>query len=465
MQLHMLYTVSLPFSDSALLRFPCSSFVHRTDGLFGFGVSINPDALEANSRVDCRIFLCDLLNNQVVMQNVMLPYQELLRLQMIYDDKQATWILASDARIQMDPLQPTRRVVDLYEILPTGETDWRHLLRIAGSPKTFEERGFIALWQKGGHSLGLMHGYSLGGGPSTAAYWMQWSAPHIPWQKKIGEGLFFRFYGFDETFLLFTCAYQSKLQQWQWKIAAYAPDGSRLSQKLVRGVAYPTRQEPWYYAADDFHKWLEPTLCVTAGPSNQAKPTCVAALFLKDQPKKPLEKQQDFAEALHPLPAALGGLYWIDDHGKIGAYEPCLLGNEISMCLCGEKVIGTDLLEKQRRLWSWSPLEKGTLAIQSTFPQQVQRVTLIAGDEKDQQQEPSFWCVEEYAEGLRITLWSSSTMQMQQEIWVDGMTLLARRPESSLEWQASGLAAYQRMLLIAGLNREKHLQVVKIQPE
>lgn len=466
MQLHILYTLPLLFPDSSTIRLPCSPFVHGSDGIFGFGVSIKPDALELDSRVDCLFLLCDVRNNQVVMHRTPLPYRYLSHLQVIYDDKHATWIVAIDAGIQDDPMQPTRGVVDLYEIPSNSAHGWLHILRVAGSQTTFEERRLITLWQKGRNFLGLVQGYSLGSG-ITAAYWMQWRSTHIAWHKKIGQGLIFRPYVFDDTFLLFICAYQRKNCQWQWNIASYRTDGSRLSQKRVQGVVYPSRQDEWYYATSDFEEWLRATLFLTSGPYDQvkARSTCVVALFLKDQPEKAISKRVRLAPSGQAVPPSLGGLYWIDQQGKILKYEPGPLGDEICMCLCGEKIIGTDLLDRQRRLWFWSPLYKGTLETYATFPQDVQRVTVVAMDTKDQKHGQYFWCVEEYAEGMRIALWSSSNVQIRQQIWIDGMALLVRHSESSLDVQPGGLVAYQDTLLIVGVNREKHLQVLQIHQE
>ncbi|MBA2395054.1 MAG: hypothetical protein H0V70_20180 [Ktedonobacteraceae bacterium] len=117
-------------------------------------------------------------------------------------------------------------------------------------------------------------------------------------------------------------------------------------------------------------------------------------------------------------------------------------------------------MEGQRRLWSWSPLNGSGCVMKTTLSRDTERVTLISMESKQKETVTSFWCIEEYAQGMRISLWNAETYREMQYEWL---------PELRLRDHLSGpgnyrepcAVAYQETLLLVGMTQERRFQILQ----
>ncbi len=177
---------------------------------------------------------------------------------------------------------------------------------------------------------------------------------------------------------------------------------------------------------------------------------------------RPRGKKAGLPKVDHGLPPVQGGLYWVDQEGHILRHESSLLGEQISMCLCGEMIVGTDLLDSQRRLWSWSPVEAMQRRIRVMLAPDAERVTLVAMAGNQHEAASSFWCVEEYDQGMRVSLWETKTFEIVQSSWVAGLRL-ADHLSGPGSYREPCAVAYQETLLVVGITQERRFQIIQFQ--
>lgn len=120
--------------------------------------------------------------------------------------------------------------------------------------------------------------------------------------------------------------------------------------------------------------------------------------------------------------------------------------------------MGTDLLEGQRRLWSWSLMDGTELMIKATFSADAERVTLVGVEEQQQAATSSFWCIEEYTQGTRVSLWNTETYQEGHYDWLEGFWL-GDHLSGPGDYREPCAIAYQEMLLIVGITQERRFQI------
>jgi hypothetical protein len=191
--------------------------------------------------------------------------------------------------------------------------------------------------------------------------------------------------------------------------------------------------------------------------------TCVAALQLRDQPEKVsiFKSRSRILYAKEPLPEVQGGLFCIDPLGQILAQQECLLGESLRMCLCGDMVMGVDLMEGAWRLWSWSPVTTNTFEIQMNLQLDAKRVTLVPVESYDQYATPALWLIAENADGIQVSLWVGPDWQSIRHHQVEHIRLPNRRAQAQLEHEPGGIAAYQDFLLVMVIDRDYRLQLLR----
>ncbi len=131
-----------------------------------------------------------------------------------------------------------------------------------------------------------------------------------------------------------------------------------------------------------------------------------------------------------------------------------------SFCVCGEQVIGIERRNDNLRLWSWLFRTEEMPYMHLQFPSNVTRVRVIAMESDAQR----FWCVEEYAGRLKVTLRESHTCQEEATLWCEGVrlprTISEPYPNSTM---AEVVLAYQDRLLLLGVDTDLRINILQIQ--
>jgi hypothetical protein len=468
--LHKIIICTTTFSFAHYLTFPqykppISFLKQGPNGIFGICMSTTSESENLDHyAIPCFFLRIDLNIGEVVEYTTIFPYRNLDTLNVRYDALNKVWVVVPNALIWEEQDLHHRTVLDLYEIPSETHKPWLRLLRLE---EPYNESNYLITFWQDEISSPLVFAEQRGddGLSDRRLYWTQWRSSILTKSVErhlFGKCFFVVPYRFDETLLLFTGEYQRRSGHWRFRIGTYDNHGTRLSSKLVPHVSFPNRHTG-YYIASDLWDWLWPTIHIIQGPSfgTERRPTCVAVLLFKEQLElSPAWNKGRLPKIEHGLPPVQGGLYWIDTHGHILQHESSLLGEQISLCRCGETIVGTDLSEGQRWLWSWSPLDGSERVIKMTLSIDTERVTLISMEQKQKETATSFWCIEEYAQGIRVSLWDAETYREMQYEWLPELGLCDHLsgPGNYREPCAVG---YQDTLLIVGITPERRFQILQ----
>jgi hypothetical protein len=278
-----------------------------------------------------------------------------------------------------------------------------------------QEKALVTFWQQSDSFPLLFSVPDVAIMYDAELYWTQWKplplADKSPYQY-LGTAYKWLTYRQTEGLLLFTfhCQYDEVLDtvsrfhrhgpgHWHIDVAAYTNGGILLHQETLPDVTFPI--EDLKLASNDLFHWLSLHMSAIIGPTYgpEGISTCVAALILEDKPGflgawKP--------KGEHVVQKPQGGLYCVDMHGHLLEHDGSLSGEQISFCVCGEKVIGTHLFGGQRPLWSWFPFGKSERKHHVFLSPDIQRVTVIVPDKQKDQEISWFWCIEEHVQGIRV---------------------------------------------------------------
>jgi hypothetical protein len=453
MQLLNTYTFSL---RPPLRRPLCTSLQKGSGGIVAFAIKALTDSLVHGN---VSFFQIEVPTGTVQHSSTSsLLSGRINNVQLYYDLFEKDWIIAAEGGESLG----------VYKVSPTGiNQPWEQLRLVESKKVGFGNKTLVAFWQQEQQYPLVFYVTDVGEVSDSRLYWTQWKSNNQGMQSP------FHLLGYCDTVvpflteegcLLFLC--QRLFQQlfgktalrrgpgdWSITVAAYRSDGTLMHQTALSEISFPIRniQLP----EEDFFAWLRVSMSVTVGPKAglDDSQTCVAALMLSDT-------QSNLAGQ-----TSKGGLYWIDAQGHVIGQERNLPGEHICLCLCGEEVIGTDLFEGRYRIWRWSPLAGTERQVEAYLSPRVIRATIAAAEDYDSKElSESFWCIEEYLEGVNVSLWASKPIQKLEKIWIEGITLLDEVTASyTRERKPKGIVAYHDILLFLGIDKEQQLKLLHIQ--
>lgn len=480
MQAETLYVSSFVLPDYENLEIlPSSHFHMGPEGIFGFSICLDPYSDgDKNRDVPCYLLICDIHRQHVDEYYKPVSYLTCYDLHIGYDHNNNVWIAVvsgADMTLFEKPDRARSTTSDFYEIDAADYTSWQRITSfqtflidiiddIYGPMQMIEDDGkFVhAFWQQKESFPLIMVGSTSDFLTPDVIYLTQWRSREPNNRYTLGCGFRWETYRFDDALVLCTCYCPEEMLQWQIEVSAFDLQGNQFAETILPNVSFPSQREK-YWVADDLGDWLHPIIQIIPGPLHGPTqiPTCVAALQLRDQPEKTWLKQSRYVE--NGLPKSQGGLYCIDRAGQIVQQELSPLGDDLSMCLCGENVVGADRIDGTWRLWFWSPRNEPKTVVPQTFlAQDTLRIKLVPIDAYDQHARPYFWCVEESAADLRVSLWDAHRFQVIHHSRVKGIKLPLKRMESRIH-EPHTIAAYHDKLLILGIDRERHLQLLQFQ--
>jgi hypothetical protein len=447
MHITMKYTFPLlpPISNPL-----CTSFMPGAEGTFGFVIKGLPDPVSEHGIFS--LFQLNALSGNVSQHSTALAPGHINHLHLCYDSSNGIWVLG---------VEGYQESLVFYEIQPGINQPWRQLSSIERADMGLGDKFIVILWQYDQHYPLVFAMRDIVEVSDSPLYWTSWR----PLQQ--GEGSRYRMLGYCDSVLpyishgkclLFLCLrafdrepkdvdFRQGSGHWQIAIAAYSAAGILIRQTSLPNIGFSIRNI--HLPEKDLFQWLRVHFYASSGPQfmGNDNPTCLAALSLEDT-SLTVEEQ-----------ATKGGLFCIDMNGHILYQEASPLGKQVSLCVCNQTIIGTDVFGGTRRLWHWLPQNETEKHIEQILSPQVLRATVLTveGDNKQ------FWCVEEYHAGIHVSRRDSDNRLIQDEIWVENMTLLDEMVVPySRERKPKGVVAWKDALFLLGINTEQRLQLLQL---
>lgn len=451
MALTKVYT--FPFSSP--IRKPLCTLLHTgAEGLFGFAIQAGAHSPEHGSY---SFFQVDVERNTVShVSTSSLPTRFGSRIHLAYDFALSRWVLG---------IAGPQELLEVYEVQQGSNQPWNKLTLIENQKVQLGDRILVGFWQQNQHYPLIYAIPDIGEVSDAQLYWTQWRSVEevsheFPFQLGYCDTAVP--YITNEGCLLFLCQRFFKQEpedpglrrgpgDWHLAIAAYHSNGALIHEEDYSKVTYPIHDLK--LPENDFFNWLHLTICVSEGPfiGSEKQHTCVAVLLLRD------------LTATSQTEASKGGLYWVDLQGHLLGQAISPLGTQISLCHCGDTVIGTDNFEGQRRLWSWSPSSGTALRVVASLSSEAFRTTVVSQERQESSPSVYFWSIEEFQEGLLVSRWASHSLQKLETIWCDGITLMDDLIAPYLrDRQPKGIVAYRDTLLIVGIDKEKYLTLFQV---
>jgi hypothetical protein len=234
---------------------------------------------------------------------------------------------------------------------------------------------------------------------------------------------------------------------WQPVIEFYDFQGFLLRREILEDLCFPVYNV--HLTNDDFANHITYNVSLIDGPIMQEKDDAIV-----------IAVQGSFYENEYSYKS---GLYCISHTDGILQFLPYPLGIKVSMCTCGAKIFGTDILNENRRLWSWTPLLDKSLLIHVELSQDMRRAVLVAMDRKQAEADSQFWCIEEYSKGLKVSKWSSTDVKELSFVWCEGFSLLNESLPFFNENKPLGIVATRNKLFMTVINEQKKLQILRCQ--
>ena len=175
-----------------------------------------------------------------------------------------------------------------------------------------------------------------------------------------------------------------------------------------------------------------------------------------------VEAETKRTEGLQELQHQIGRLLWINLQGHILSAEDGRIGEQLTFCCCGDTMIGADLLEGQWRLWHWIPAAGTGIHIGTSFPADVMKVSILAEGPHAGENGRSFWCLEQYQQGLRVVQRDCEQGNERAAIWCEGFTLLCDWTGIRME-KCQGVVLSEGRLVLLGRDQDEKIKLVCIQ--
>lgn len=453
MQVDIFYTFPL----QPPMRKPLCTFVQPgPEGIFGFVIKALAERPEHGN---LSFFQIDSIHEIVSHSSTSaLPAGHIDSMHLCYDQTHNVWVLGVDG---------FRESLGVYEVHSGINQIWPQLTWIDTQNTGLGNKVTIALHQQRQVYPLIFSVNDVGEVSDSSMYWTQWRTnelfSHSQPPLRLGYCDTCISYIEDQGSLLFLCkrALDEEAKNpylrcgpgvWRIVIAAYQLDGTFIREEHLPEIFWPIQN--YKLPSEDFFKGLRVRMGVTSGPSMgpDERRTCVAALSLLNSTSSSSVLTQK------------GGLYCIDMQGRVIHRDLSPLGDQISMCLCGDSIIGTDVFEGHGRLWQWFPLAGIEKKVGFDLSSNTIRATIMTVNSEEKGVVSQFWCVEEHTGGIRVSRWRSYPLTKLEEASYEGITLLDDLVASYIrDRKPQGIMTYQNRLFLLGIDKDQKLKLLQVQ--
>jgi len=233
----------------------------------------------------------------------------------------------------------------------------------------------------------------------------------------------------------------------------------------------------WYYSPniglpvgnraspDDDSKWLVVEGNVVSGflnPWNGQK-YFVVSIMLKDI--FDYEARGYTVGEREKIIKTVDSMFCLDENGNLVRVCSDHIGLQLSICNCGPTIVGVDLVERQRRLWNWFPLNDAQFNKEVQLDQGTLRATVVAAQSQNENTTPQFWLIEECKEHVKISKHDAITLSDVSSLSeLIGMRILYKEKHwRYLKNQSLLMATFKDKLLLLGIENDKQLILYQIE--
>ena len=426
-----------------------SSFTDNIHALIIKGV-LDPSKQMIGMFAPLHLFLIDVVTENIEHKAINLPENATIELSLCYNHDEEQWILAENGN-----------KIIVYEISRNDTSVIKKAYEVEDSIVGFASKTLISVSQKKDAYPLLFSVVDAEEVNPSNIYFAQWNGTQKQKNpQNIGCSNINTYFIKDDKYALFSCKksidFDSRANNikaidalfiWQPIIEFYDFQGLLLRREVLEDLYFPVYHA--HLINDDFANHITYSVSLIDGPIIQEKDDTIAVAV-----------QGSFYEDEYSYKS---GLYCISRTDGILQFLSYPLGIKVSMCTCGTKIFGTDILNGNCRIWSWTPLLDKSLLIHVELSQDVRRAVLVAMDRKQAGADSQFWCIEEYSKGLKVSKWSSTDVKELSFVWCEEFSLLNESLPFFNENKPLGIVATQDKLFIIVVNEQKKLQILRCQ--
>ncbi len=435
----------------------CSPLCRGSEYWVGFVIKtlLKPQMVVPKGCSSFIFFIMNVSTGQVKQHIYFLPYG-IDEIQLCYSHEDKIWMLVAGGK---DVLVTKLDLVEENEIVHP------HMLSDVG----LGDKTIVAVWCEK-HVCSIIFAVTdLAEEGPASIYLAQWDMKEACYKRVqlIERSDVILAHIFPGSFLLFTCRHEeapdisavpannAQEEMWSIAVAAYRDDALRLSSREIPDISIPVRNSS--LPVEDLFDQIACTMKVAQGPSVSIEgQTCIVALELQD-----VARGVDFAKTFR------GGLFQIDTDSEILQRTKGRVGTNLSICRCGDLVIGTDMLDGKRRLWYWDLGEEEDIEVMTYLSDELKRATLLAYEPRVGELN-IFWSVEEYMRGIRIAQWEIGRQQVGgrrefkelEAVWYENIALLEAR--SIAYSQQREAMVIEDGVAVLGVNQERKLEMILV---
>lgn len=140
-----------------------------------------------------------------------------------------------------------------------------------------------------------------------------------------------------------------------------------------------------------------------------------------------------------------------------------IVAEEMTLCYCGKEVAGTALRDGVWQLWRWRPDEAMPMRLGAVLPERIERATVLAEQGQADDASAFFWCIEEYATGVRVTQRTCLDDEEKSALWLEGFTMCHDASGAYRYMKCAGIALNQGRLILLGVGQHETFELLCIQ--
>lgn len=478
MELIWEYTFPLPFL--APVTRPSLSAIYAdlqkgADGFIGIGITTYPDRPLRNGPRHISFFEIDLARKHVTHCPTTMSFRHLTELQLCYDDEKSTWLCEMAYPVDFND------VLEIYQINPADDPQWVRCVLVEGD-ENIGWGGKLSkiIWSTFPKLMCVFGVLDIIDVNDAWLYWATWSWENGWSNKELQE-----ICSYDAVVACVTeqgcllLLYQRMLDEylspsndrtgsgtWQLSYRAYNNDGHCLHQEVIPQLTTPIRHTE--YPESDFWKAFHLSIVIENGPLSGAErqSTSIVSIVQRELAKTLKESGSDTRTDpdRNIGPKAIGRLLWIDQQGCLLDSQDGLVGEEVTLCCCGEQVVGAQLLDGEWQLWHWFPGTQTGVRMGAFLPAEIKHVTVMAQEPQINGKNLHFWCIEEYTDGIRVVRRECEQGNEVATFWREGILLLEDTTRARhLTRKCVGTVLSEDRLVLLGIDQDETLKLLCFQ--
>lgn len=443
----LFWEYTFPLDEGSIFRIALQKGM---SGLLGVAVAQQAKASQPIHTIHLAFFEIDLNKKYVLHSSKTMDSAFTTKLQIIYDKERTRWLLALDRTLY------ACCVLEVYEIHSEADAQWMKRISIKGE-RGHWMLGYMrchALWKTGQRGVCAFNmRMRIGETSRSHLFWTDWTLQNGDWNEdlyRIEKGYVVTTYVREQRCLLFLREqvldqHRPLKEMWRLNCIAYEIDEEGWHQEIIPQLTTPIRSK------QDSDEDVLQEIGVASGPlyGDDQQLTCVLAEETHTKSERPQ--------------VITSHLFWLDLQGHVLESLDAPLGRHLTLCCCGEKVIGTDLLEGQWRRWHWVPSAGTGIQVDAYLPGEVTQSIVVAEEPHPDQETSHYWCIEGYELGVRVSQRECEGGNELMVVWCEDFVLLSDWAKTPTIKNHQLAVASDGCLVLLGVNEDEKLKLVCFQ--